>query len=65
MVRSFVRWCPPFLFVLYDYSTNFVKFFPTISLTLSLSQASKFCAVILRRKKDDLECVQQKPLECE
>ena len=34
----FVRWCPPFLFVLYYYySTNFLKFFPTISLTLSLS----------------------------
>jgi len=35
-VRSFVRWCPPFLFVLH-YSTNFLKFFPPISLTLSLS----------------------------
>ena len=35
--RSYViRWCPPFFFVLY-YSTNFLKFFPTISLTLSLS----------------------------
>ena len=39
MVRSFVRWCPPFLFVLTDcttYSTNFLKIFPPISLTLSL-----------------------------
>ena len=35
-VRSLVRWCPPFLFVLH-YSTNFLKFFPPISLTLSLS----------------------------
>ena len=35
--RSYViRWCPPFFFVLY-YSTNFLKFFTTISLTLSLS----------------------------